>query len=307
MRENVNFLYCFDTNYNLQAFTSMISLLDCSTKKINIYVIHNEKNFELQVPEKILNHKNLIFFESYQFNDYEHEFPNIKNVHISVATYFRLFIQNYLPKKEKFFVFLDPDVICINDPIREIENTMKRLNDTNFTISAKTEHNFGVKNINVNNKYFNAGVMLIDYEKWQLNNFHDKLIKKLEDLKNNIVQWDQDVLNSMLNGEYLELKEVLNFKAATKSNKKFKSKVLMIHYMGSHKPWLTSGVFQRDSNYYHKNFRKVSQNSFHLEHKWRLRSVVDFLLALITLRVFRINRPLIFIYEFIISILKNKN
>ena len=307
MRENVNFLYCFDTNYNLQAFTSMISLLDCSTKKINIYVIHNEKNFELQVPEKILNHKNLIFFESYQFNDYEHEFPNIKNVHISVATYFRLFIQNYLPKKEKFFVFLDPDVICINDPIREIENTMKRLNDTDFTISAKTEHNFGVKNINVNDKYFNAGVMLIDYEKWQLNNFHDILIKKLKDLKNNIVQWDQDVLNSMLNGEYLELNEVLNFKAATKSNKKFKSKVLMIHYMGSHKPWLTSGVFQRDSNYYHKNFRKVSQNSFHLEHKWRLRSVVDFLLALITLRVFRINRPLIFIYEFIISILKNKN
>ena len=111
----------------------------------------------------------------------------------------------------------------------------------------------------------------------------------------------------MLNGEYLELKEILNFKAATKSNKIFKSKVLMIHYMGSHKPWLTSGVFQRDSNYYHKNFRKVSQNSFHLEHKWRLRSVVDFLLALITLRVFRINRPLIFIYEFIISILKNKN
>ena len=105
MRENVNFLYCFDTNYNSQAFTSMISLLDCSTKKINIYVIHNEKNFELQVPEKILNHKNLIFFESYQFNDYEHEFPNIKNVHISVATYFRLFIQNYLPKKEKFFYF----------------------------------------------------------------------------------------------------------------------------------------------------------------------------------------------------------
>ena len=307
MRENVNFLYCFDTNYNSQAFTSMISLLDCSTKKINIYVIHNEKNFELQVPEKILNHKNLIFFESYQFNDYEHEFPNIKNVHISVATYFRLFIQNYLPKKEKFFVFLDPDVICINDPIREIENTMKRLNDTDFTISAKTEHNFGVKNINVNDKYFNAGVMLIDYEKWQLNNFHDILIKKLKDLKNNIVQLDQDVLNSMLNGEYLELNEVLNFKAATKSNKKFKSKVLMIHYMGSHKPWLTSGVFQRDSNYYHKNFRKVSQNSFHLEHKWRLRSVVDFLLALITLRVFRINRPLIFIYEFIISILKNKN
>jgi len=307
MRENINFLYCFDTNYNSQAFTSMISLLDCSTKKINIYVIHNENNFELQVPDKILNHKNLIFLKSYQFNDYEHEFPNIKNVHISVATYFRLFIQNYLPKKEKFFLFLDPDVICIKDPIGEIENTMEKLNNTEYTISAKTEHNLGVENINVTNKYFNAGVMLIDYEKWQQNNFHDKLIKKLKDLKNYIVQWDQDVLNSMLNGEYLELKEILNFKAATKTDKTNKSEVLLVHYMGSHKPWLTSGVFQRDSNYYHNNFRKIGKNSYHLEHKWRIRSAIDFLLAFITLRVFRLNKPLIFIYEFIISILKNKN
>ncbi len=307
MKENINFLYCFDTNYNLQAFTSMISLLDCSTKKINIYVIHNENNFELKVPNKILNHKNLILFESYQFDDYEHEFPNIKNVHISVATYFRLFIENYLPKKAKFFIFLDPDVICIKDPINEIENTIEKLKNTTFTIAAKTEHNMGVKNINVSDKYFNAGVMLIDYEKWQFNNFQSKLIKKLKDLKNKIVQWDQDVLNSMLDGEYLELKEILNFKAATKTHKTFKSEVLMVHYMGSHKPWLTSGIFQKDSNYYHSNYRKVGHNSFHIEHKWRVRSAIDFFFALITFRVFRINRPFIFIYEFIVSILKNKN
>ena len=137
--------------------------------------------------------------------------------------------------------------------------------------------------------------------------FQSKLIKKLNDLKNNIVQWDQDVLNSMLDGEYLELKEILNFKAATKTDKTFKREVLMVHYMGSHKPWLTSGMFQEDSNYYHSNYRKVGQNSFHIEHKWRVRSAIDFFFALITLRVFRINKPLIFIYEFIISIFKNKN
>ena len=307
MKKNINFLYCFDTNYNTQAFTSMISLLENTTVRINIFVIHNEKNFKFKVPSKILKHQNIISFESYQFTDYQHEFPNIENVHISVATYFRLFIKNYLPEKEKFFVFLDPDVICIKDPTNEILNTMEKLNNTEFAIAAKTEHSMGDQNIQVTDKYFNAGVMVIDFNKWLDYNLHEKLIKKLKDLKNNIIQWDQDVLNSFLNGDYLELNGILNFKAATKVHKQYKKEVLLVHYMGSHKPWLTSGVFQKDSNYYHYNFNKMSTNHFHLEHKWRLRSLFDFLIAVFTLKIFRINKPIVFIYEFIISILKNKN
>ena len=306
MKENINFLYCFDSNYNIQAFTSIISLLKNTSKKINIYVIHSENNFNSQVPNEILQHKNLSSLTSYKFNDYKHDFPNIKNVHISVATYFRLFIKNYLPKNEKVFVFLDPDVICIQDPINEIQDTIKKLNNSEFTIAARTEHISGVERINVNDKYFNAGVMVIDFEKWQKKDFHEQLINKLKDLKNNIVQWDQDVLNSMLNGNYLELKEVMNFKAATKINKKNKGEVIFIHYMGSHKPWLTSGMFQKDANFYHSNFNSIAKNSFHIEHKWKVRSMIDFLIAIFTLKIFRLNKPLIFIFEFVISFLKDK-
>ena len=43
MNENINFLYCFDKNYNTQAFSSMISLLNNTSKRISIYVIHNEE------------------------------------------------------------------------------------------------------------------------------------------------------------------------------------------------------------------------------------------------------------------------
>ena len=52
MKENINFLYCFDSNYNIQAFTSIISLLKNTSRKINIYVIHSEDNFNTQVPER---------------------------------------------------------------------------------------------------------------------------------------------------------------------------------------------------------------------------------------------------------------
>ena len=306
MKENINFLYCFDSNYNFQAFTSIFSLLNNTSKKINVYVIHNEDNFNSQVPKKILNHKNLSSLTSYKFNDYNHDFPNINNVHISVATYFRLFIQNYLPKNEKVFVFLDPDVICIKDPVNELQNTINKLKNSKFTIAAKTEHILGEERINVNDKYFNAGVMVIDFEKWQEKGTHKQLISKLKELKNNIVYWDQDVLNSLVNGDYLELGEMLNFKAATKINKQSKAKVIFIHYMGSHKPWLTSGIFQKDSNFYHLNFRNIAKDNFHIEHKWKVRSMIDFLIAILTIKIIRLNKPLTFVFEFVKSLFKDK-
>ena len=111
----------------------------------------------------------------------------------------------------------------------------------------------------------------------------------------------------MLNGRYLELDEVLNFKAASKVDKAYKSKILFIHYMGSHKPWLTSGIFQKDSNYYHENFRKIAKKNFHIEHKWRVRSMIDFFVAILTLRIFRVNKTFVFIFEFVKSFIKNKN
>ena len=306
MKENINFLYCFDKNYNLQAFTSMISILDNSSIKINIYIIHSEKEFILQIPPKILNHHNLNYIKTYQFKDYDYEFPNINNSHVSIATYYRLFIKNYLPESEKFYVFLDPDVICIQDPIKEIENTISQMIKTKYIISAKTEHCFGIDRLNVTDKYFNAGVMIINFDQWITENLHEKLILNLIELKDNIVQWDQDVLNSLLNGEYFELSETLNFKAFTPSIKTSKNQIFFIHYMGSHKPWLTSGIFQKDSNFYHLNFKKIKNINYHIVHKWRLRSLTDFILAILTFKIFRLENPLLFTLDFINSLLNNK-
>lgn len=302
MNENINFLYCFDKNYNEQAFSSMISILENISNKVKIFIIHNEQNFREDIPKKITGHKNLDSIETFEFNDYGHNFPNIENVHISVATYFRLFIKNYLPNEEKFFIFLDPDVICIKDPTNGLLENMRTLDQSEFTISAKTEHSFGVERINVDNKYFNAGVMVIDFHKWLSNNFHDKLIQKLAELKENIRQWDQDVLNSLLNGNYLELKEEFNFKAAKKVNNSYKKNVLFVHFMGSHKPWLTSGAFEKDSNYYHLNYRKIYNTDFHIIHKWKTRSVLDLIVAFATFKIVKIKKPFKYIFEFIKSL-----
>ena len=101
----LNFLYCFDKNYNKQAFSSMISILDNISEKINFYVIHNEEFNIENIPNSIKNHKNLNQITFFMFKDYDYYFPNIKDVHISLATYFRLFIRNYLPNNLENIIF----------------------------------------------------------------------------------------------------------------------------------------------------------------------------------------------------------
>lgn len=302
MTDTINFLYCFDENYDFQAFSSMISLLDKVDEKINIHVIHTSKKFYETLPEKIVSHKKLKNINVYEFSDYNFDFPNINNVHISVATYFRLFIKNYLNNQISSLVFLDPDVVCLKNPLNEIKNIIIDLKESTYVISAKTEHTMGEKRLGVDKNYFNAGVMVIDFSKWIKEDLHNKLLSKLQQISENILQWDQDVLNSFFNGKYLELEEKFNFKASSKITNSYKNKLVFIHFIGSHKPWLTSGVFQKDSNFYHENYRKISNTNFHIEHKWKTRSVFDLIKAILTFKIFRIKKPFIYIFEFIKSL-----
>ena len=174
MNQELNFLYCFDRNYNMQAFSSIISILEKIKEKINIHIIHSEDNIDNLLPQVIRNHKNLNNVFTYKFIDYDHYFPNIEGVHISLATYFRLFIANYIPKEIKNLVFLDADIICTQDPISELRKEIDKLNKSEYIISARTEHpkervvkNDIFKRLEMNGPYFNAGVMLINFERWQ--------------------------------------------------------------------------------------------------------------------------------------------
>jgi len=208
----LNFLYCFDENYNYQAFTSIISLLENVNQKINIFVIHSDEKFYKKIPKEIINHKYLDHFETFLFNDYDYNFPNTREAHVSEATYFRLFISNYLPNNIDSLIFLDADTVCMKNPIKELCQEIIKLKNSKYVLAAKTEHpqdptgEFDIYNrLDMKGPYFNAGVLLIDFEKWNKKNFHQYLIKELINLDQKILQWDQDVLNSFIDGQYQQI------------------------------------------------------------------------------------------------------
>ena len=90
------YLYCFDDNFNKQAFTSMISLLDNVKEPVAINAIHPDPDIHNKVPELINKHKNLRKLNFYLFKNRNYQFPNLDGNHISEATYYRLFIDKYL-------------------------------------------------------------------------------------------------------------------------------------------------------------------------------------------------------------------
>ena len=114
-----SFLYCFDINYNIQASVSIYSLLEHVDENIDIFVIHQNSN-DLYMPEIILNHKNLNSLKVYDFKNENYIFPNIENAHVSEATYYRFFIEKYLPSNLDFVTYLDADIVIVKNPLRLI-------------------------------------------------------------------------------------------------------------------------------------------------------------------------------------------
>ena len=90
---SINILYCFDENYNLQALTSMNSLLDEVSEKVDIYIIHNNPDTFNSLSKNIESHKNTRSINITKFEKENLNFPNVVNSHVSEATYYRLFIE----------------------------------------------------------------------------------------------------------------------------------------------------------------------------------------------------------------------
>jgi lipopolysaccharide biosynthesis glycosyltransferase len=308
--ENINLLYCFDKNYNYQAFSSIISFLDHSDSELNIYIIHQNLNDLENIPENILSHKNLKTIEKYQFGEYTSLFPNLENAHISEATYYRLFISSILPKTVKNLLYIDCDVICVNTPNKIIHDTFKDLNASNFIISAKTE--FDKKNsveevfIRLKLKsqhYFNAGVMFIDLLKWNQKEIQVLSTDIIENSKLKFTYWDQDILNIIFDGNYFHLTEALNYKVSLSKNDNHldTSNIYFLHFQGSNKPWSVEGVLSTNSYFYQSNFKKLNIDNYHIVHKWKKYSLSVFFQNLTPL----IKNKNINLFRYTITLLKS--
>ncbi len=297
-----NYLYCFDENYNKQALCSINSLLKNAKKEIRIFIIHkNPESFE-KFKRLIEKKPNLHSLDIYKFDKKNIDFPNIEEAHVSEATYYRFFINEYLPKDIDEVFYLDADIICKNDPSVSYENFLTKLIKSKYVIAVKTEwkDNFTVDGYHdefyrldlTSKKYFNAGVMLINLNRWRDLKIQEHLIEEQKKLKGKISLWDQDVLNSYFDGRYVELDESLNYNLdifvsskikntfIKEVDKKILNKIIFIHYSGKSKPWSVKGAIHPSSQFYHINYYELFKKRYHIANNWKMLALKDFLMLI---------------------------
>ena len=106
-------------------------------------------------------------------------------------------------------------------------------------------------------KYFNGGVLIINYKKWITENIFEKLQTTVAKTEKDLIWWDQDVLNQVIDGNFLDLNIFYNYKLSLdwKIDENFiLNEVTFLHYQGKLKPWNISGITQNHSNIYQNIF-----------------------------------------------------
>jgi lipopolysaccharide biosynthesis glycosyltransferase len=175
--------------------------------------------------------------------------------HISLATYYRLFIPEILPTDLKQVLFLDSDMV-IRKPIADLLS----LDIQNFSHAAAIAAGMDDYPLEIglseDSLYFNAGLMMINLCAWRDLKIFERGCQLIFSQPNRIKWWDQDVLNILLNDSWLPIDLTWNaqpfiYDLDQERDYKYKHKYLNFNYLeaktdpailhfvggGSAKPW----------------------------------------------------------------------
>lgn len=148
--------------------------------------------------------------------------------HIRLAAYFRILIPLLLPDDISRCIYLDSDLLALKDISQLWEkdfngNLLMAVQDASapyisskavlenfdscapYMIAPVPIPNYQLYGISPKAKYFNSGFMVMDISKWRDENITGGIIQYLRENENNLVFWDQDGLNAVLNNRWLEL------------------------------------------------------------------------------------------------------
>lgn len=256
--ETINVVFSSDNNYAQYMGVAICSLFENKTcpNPIDIYVLDGEINDDnknkLAVLENRYNFKiNYIKMDTEFFKDF------YISRQITQASYYRIITPELFSTLDKI-LYLDCDIIITGD-ILELYN----ININNYFFAAVDEEKYPdnrLLNLDIpeNERYFNAGVMLINLSQWRDSNTSKKIIEFIKEKKERLESHDQDAINAILWGKWLNISYKYNFTSILESihlinYKEINKYILIIHYTGI-KPWnyLYMGILKNKYSHYLK-------------------------------------------------------
>ncbi|MGD0279108.1 MAG: glycosyltransferase family 8 protein [Smithella sp.] len=235
----MNVVFATDRGYLQHLAVALASLLE-NNSGMNIYIINNDiSDTDWKKLEKLLVGKDSKLIDI-KIDDRQIE-NLVTHSYFTKAMYYRLFIPEIIVGERA--LYLDADIV-VNGQIDDLYNT-----DISNTFIAAV-HNPGINNHNElgmesSAKYFNSGVMLLNLQYWRTGNVKEKVIEFICGRKGVVQFPDQDGLNHVINGNWLELHPKYNLHtvllcaeyAWTTPVKEAIDNPVIIHHTGSSKPW----------------------------------------------------------------------
>ncbi len=241
--KKLDVVFLSDINYIQYFAVALTSLLENNLHTINrIFLVHDIDDLgQLEnilgfFKEKYNKKIELFAIDSTKMDGYTltHQ--------LTKATYFRLYFAELLPVEIEKVLFLDSDII-----VKESITNLLDIDFNNTYSSTKeyylyaVDHRFHqeeiarLRKMNFSgNKYFNAGVLLINLKKWRKDHVTPLFIATLKKYNEEILWADQDVLNLVFDNQWGELDYDYNaFGLPGKIDDDYK----IIHYIGMSKPW----------------------------------------------------------------------
>lgn len=165
-----------------------------------------------------------------------------------MTTYSRLALSRLLPADVKKVVWLDADVLVTGDLERlwSIELGDRHLLAVQDPCVPFVSSRYGIRRwrdlgLAEQAKYFNAGVMLIDLDRWRRDEIGEHAGDYVRERGAEVMFWDQEGLNAVLCGRWGELDARWNYCSGFTPREQPETASLepwIIHFAGTLKPWL---------------------------------------------------------------------
>jgi lipopolysaccharide biosynthesis glycosyltransferase len=166
----------------------------------------------------------------------------VKNKYVSLSAYFRLFIAELLPQQIKRAIYLDCDLVVLGD----LKELWQMDLEEYYILAAQDDHissisnpngllNYQVLGIHPDSKYFNSGVLVINLEKWRIDEIATKAIQYLIQNFEYVRYHDQDVLNALFADQWKELESKWNYMPNISGS--LTVDPCIIHFASVNKPW----------------------------------------------------------------------
>ncbi|WP_421943928.1 glycosyltransferase family 8 protein [Pedobacter sp.] len=260
---NISVVLACDNNYVilLAALLKSIELNHIENSIIDIYIVDDKisKRNKTKLEQSLnLNKMNLIWLKMTEIIPKNISLPIVNNAY-PINTYVRLLIPYIVPETVEKAIFMDVDMIVLDD----ISN-LWNVDTGEFVIGAASDtigpvtktigngiENYKELGLDPEQRYFNAGLQLINKKKWLEQDITIKTINAINNNKKYASLGDQYGLNIALIGNWYEIDRLWNcFSVNDDPYPK------LIHYFHRKPIYKSYSYNYRDEFYYYLNKTK---------------------------------------------------